>query len=112
MRKSDKPMKNRSSKLSKACDIPLKVKDIVSKRDNGICVICKVRAGKPNMHYIPRSQLGLGIEQNIVCGCEICHHEYDNGKYRKEHGETIKKHLQSKYKSWNEEELIYHKYNF
>ena len=109
MKKSTKPMKNRSSKLSKACDIPQSVKDTVFKRDKGLCVICG-QAGIPNMHYIGRGQLGLGIEQNIVCGCLKCHTEYDNGKYREQHGETIKRHLQSKYKDWKEEDLIYRKW--
>ena len=109
LKQSKKPMKNRSSKLSKACDIPQSVKEVVFNRDKGLCVICK-QAGIPNMHYIARSQLGLGIEQNVVCGCIKCHHEYDNGKYRKEYKEIIKKHLQSKYKNWNEEELTYKKY--
>jgi 5-methylcytosine-specific restriction endonuclease McrA len=103
-------MKYRTSKLSKACDISPKVRQAVYERDNGICVICREKQGLPNMHYIPRAQLGLGIEQNIVCGCLKCHAEYDNGKYRKHHGEVIKTYLQSKYENWNEEDLIYHKY--
>jgi len=109
IKRSDKKMKNRSSKLSKACDIPQSVKEIVFNRDKGLCVICK-QAGIPNMHYIARSQLGLGIEQNVVCGCIKCHHEYDNGTLRKHHREIIKKHLQSKYKNWNEDNLTYKKY--
>ena len=110
IKKSAKPLKNRSSKLSKACDIPQSVRDIVEARDKGICVICKVNKGEPNMHYIARSQLGLGIEQNIVCGCLKCHTEYDNGKYREHHGEVIKRYLQNKYENWNEEDLIYKKW--
>jgi hypothetical protein len=109
MKKSTKPMKNRSSKLAKACDIPQSVRKIVEARDKGLCVICG-QVGIPNMHYIARSHGGLGIEQNIVCGCLKCHGEYDNGKYRKQHGEVIKRYLQSKYDNWNETDLIYRKW--
>lgn len=110
MKQSTKPMKNRSSKISKACDIPKSVRDIVEARDKGMCVICKVNKGLPNMHYIPRSKLGLGIPENVVCGCLKCHHEYDNGSMREHHGEIIKMYLQSKYKDWSEDMLTYHKY--
>lgn len=110
LKQSDKPMKNRSSKLSKACDISQSVKTKVLKRDNGLCVICG-EPGQPNMHYIARSQLGLGIEQNVVCGCLKCHHDYDNGLKRDEYGKKIKKHLKSKYPAWNEEKLVYRKYD-
>ena len=96
------------SKLSKACNISQKTKEIVYERDNGLCVICG-KQGIPNMHYIARGQLGLGIEQNIVTGCLKCHHEYDNGGFRKQHKKTIRKYLQSKYEDWNEEDLIYKK---
>ena len=44
-----------------------------------------VDLGEPNMHFIRRSQNGLGIEENVVTGCLKCHAEYDDGKYRKEH---------------------------
>lgn len=109
LKSNNKPMKNRSSKLSKACDISDSVKKKVLERDNGLCVICK-QVGQPNMHYIARSQLGLGIEQNVVCGCLKCHNEYDNGLFREHHKKIIKKHLKSKYKGWKEENLIYRKY--
>lgn len=79
-------------------------------RDKGICVICKANKGLPNMHYIARSQLGLGIEQNVACGCLKCHHEYDNTPLKKHHKEIFKKHLQSKYENWCEEELTYKKH--
>lgn len=101
------------SKRSKACDITKKVKEIVAKRDGGLCIICGNR-GLPNSHYIRRSQGGLGIEQNVVTMCLDCHNAYDNGndterkKYIKE---KTKNYLKSKYKNWNENELIYKKWN-
>lgn len=100
------------SKRSKATDISQKVKAKVLERDNGICVVCGVRRGEPNMHYISRAQGGLGIEENVVTGCQECHHEYDNGSKREEIEERIKQYLKSIYgDSWNEEELIYNKWN-
>lgn len=98
------------SKRSKACDISQKVREIVYERDSGICCICNVRQGAPNMHYIPRSNGGLGIEQNVCCGCVQCHHEYDNGNYRKEHGLKIKAHLDKHYPDFNDEDRFYNKW--
>ena len=102
----------RKSKRSKACDIPIEVKVVVQKRDNGKCIICGKR-GFPNSHYIKRSQGGLGIEQNIVCMCLKCHEEYDNGKdleRAKYIREKTKKYLKNKYgKAWNEKNLYYKK---
>ena len=99
------------SKRSKATDIPRKVKEAVLKRDGGMCVNKCGRAGIPNAHYIRRSQNGLGIEQNVVCLCIQCHHDYDNGFKREEIRNTIKKYLKSKYGgSWNEKDLIYDKW--
>lgn len=97
------------SKRSKACDISTKVKQEVYERDCGKCVICGGN-GIPNMHYIRRSKGGLGIPQNIVCGCIRCHHEYDNGKKRKEYAEIIRNYLMKCYEEWNEEDLIYRKW--
>lgn len=56
---------------------------------------------------------GLGIEENIVTLCPICHHEYDNGKERQQYKQKIKQYLQEYYgEDWNEEKLIYKKYNW
>lgn len=104
----------RKSKRSKACDIPIEVKAVVQKRDNGKCIICGKR-GFPNSHYIKRSQGGLGIEQNIVCMCISCHNAYDNGKDEKLtktiHDKT-KTYLKGIYgRKWKEKELYYKKCN-
>ena len=106
-------MKNRSSKRSKATDIPAKVKKIVYERDNGLCVICG-KSGVPNSHYIKRSKGGLGIPENIVTMCIECHNEYDNG-LNKERVKLIQAKVKSYLKrqygtSWNEDNLIYKKW--
>lgn len=97
------------SKRTKLTDIPPKVKQAVYIRDKGLCIICG-KQGIPNAHYIRRSQGGLGIEQNIVTLCQKCHHDYDNGQYRQMYGEIIRDYLQSIYKDWNADDLIYDKW--
>lgn len=106
------------TKRSKATDISMSVKKKVFERDNGCCVVCGNNYNvMPNAHYISRSKGGLGIEQNVVTLCtelakNKCHRKYDFGtrEEREEIGYKIKKHLQSKYENWNEEELVYKKW--
>lgn len=97
------------SKQSKACDISKKVKDEVWERDGHRCIICGSYQAMPNAHYIARSHGGLGIPQNIVTLCHICHFDYDNGKLHKEYKNIIQAYLKSKYDGWNEQDLIYRK---
>lgn len=108
--KEQKKIKAKVSKRAKAVDISNDVRNAVVDRDNGICVICKKRAGIPNMHYISRAKGGLGIEQNIACGCMECHNDYDNGSKLEENGTIIRNHLQKCYgESWDELDLYYKK---
>ena len=100
------------SKRSKECDITQKVKQKVWQRDKG-CIICGNPYAMPNAHFIPRSQGGLGIEENIVTLCIECHHDFDNGNntQKREHIKNkIERYLKSKYKNWNKEKLIYNKW--
>ena len=54
---------------------------------------------------------GLGIEQNVVTLCPVCHNNYDNGFYREQIGAVIREYLLEKYyPNWNEEDLIYKKW--
>ena len=107
------------SKRSKLTDIPMSVKKKVFERDNGCCVICGNNYNvMPNAHYIPRSKGGLGIEENIVTLCtelteNKCHRKYDFGTFeeREKIGYKIKKYLQSKYEDWDEDKLVYKKWN-
>lgn len=93
---------------TKALEIPPRVKEAVYERDNGACVWCAHR-GEPNAHYIPRSQGGLGIEQNILTLCFDCHRRYDQSTERAKMREFFKKYLKSKYPDWDEKKLIYKK---
>ena len=81
-------------KETKATKIPEKVKKAVWARDGG---------------RIPRSQGGLGIEQNIVTLCDSCHMAFDQSPKRKSLREYIRRYLKMKYPDWDETKLIYKK---
>lgn len=96
-------------KSTKATDISKSVREEVYKRDSHKCIIC----GNPNVqvaHYIPRSRMGLGIAENLVCLCVSCHIEYDNGKNPKSYRNAIQDYLKGYYPNWNEKKLVYHKF--
>lgn len=97
---------------TKECDIPLKVKKAVWDRDEHRCVICgSTYTAAPNAHYIPRSHLGLGIEQNIVTLCLACHCDYDNSTKRPLYAALIRDYLKMCYPDWDEKKLVYRKYD-
>jgi len=113
-----KKTNNKKSNRSKATDITRQVKLTVFLRDNGKCVVCGNSINvMPNAHYISRQNGGLGIEENIVTLCtelteNKCHRKYDFGtKEEQEYCRNkIKKYLESKYKNWDEKNLIYKKH--
>ncbi len=104
-------IKDHKHKSTKATDIPMKVKKIVWERDNHRCIYCHtpVPLSCANSHYIKRSQLGLGIPENIVCACSRCHNKYDFGINIQNMINYTRKYLKSKYDGWNEEILKYKK---
>ena len=96
-------------KSTKTTNITESVRKEVYRRDSHKCIIC----GNPNVqvaHYIPRSRLGLGIAENLVCLCVSCHIEYDNGKNPKSYKNAIQDYLRSYYPNWNEKKLVYRKW--
>lgn len=97
---------------TKATSISKSVKCAVYERDGYRCIICGSPQGQPNAHYIARSQGGLGIEENIVTLCPICHREYDQSCKRKVYKDFIKSYLKNKYPEWDENKLIYKKWRF
>ena len=104
---------------TKALGIPLKVKEAAAERDSAgswpCCVICGTpaptynRLAFSNAHYIPRSQGGLGVEENIVTLCPKCHRMYDQSAHRGIYRAMIQAHLKSKYPLWDESKLTYQK---
>ena len=71
-------MKRISTKRAKSTQISTRTKKAVYDRDNGLCVVCG-RRGFPDAHYVPRFKGGLGIEENIVTMCRVCHERFDHG---------------------------------
>ena len=105
--------KSHKHKLTKATEIPSKVKKIVWERDNHCCIYCHkpVSLYFANSHYIKRSQLGKGIEENVVTACYNCHYLYDFKDFDEKMKNYTKEYLKSKYSLWNEELLVYKKNN-
>lgn len=100
------------SRMAKSCDISNEVKQVVWERDLHRCIFCGKSVPLRNAccHFIPRSQGGLGIEQNIFTACDSCHHEQDNGKNTKDYDRLAEIHLFSCYPNWKKKDLIYRKY--
>ena len=101
------------SKLAKATAISKKVRQRVWERDKFSCIYChrRVPVECANSHFIKRSQLGLGIEQNIVTACPECHYKYDFGRNPRSMINYTWEYLLSKYEGLKRENLVYHKYS-
>jgi 5-methylcytosine-specific restriction endonuclease McrA len=104
-------VKNRSSKRAKALAIPKAVKDRVWERDDHCCIWCGSPYANPEAHFIPRSRGGLGIEENVVTLCRLCHDAFDHGSaaMRQEIGNYCREYLKAMYPEWDEKKLIYRK---
>lgn len=97
------------SRRTRALEIPSKVKADVWERDNGRCILCGSRNAAPNAHFIPRSDGGLGIPENIVTLCWPCHMAYDQSENRKAIGARIERYLSARYPIWDKNALRYRK---
>lgn len=102
-----------------------KTKKRIYERDHGECIFCNMAyhmectSGmlleiKDVMHYIPKSQLGMGVEKNGAIGCRYHHNLLDNGNkgLRKDMLSRFEAYLKHIYPDWNKEELVYKKYDF
>ena len=116
----------KASKRSKACEFGKQERFLIYDRDRGKCIFCA--SGRKDikmpknafaeqidgyMHYIPRSQGGLGIPANGALGCRYHHMMLDNGGDREQARilkEYFREYLQEHYSWWNEEDLIYDKW--
>ena len=107
------------SKRTKALEIPIAVKKAVAERDSIDGHPCCIWCGKPaptsnplafsNAHYIPRSQGGLGIEENTLTLDWECHLRYDQSEHRETMRWFFKNYLKSKYPEWDESTCTYKK---
>lgn len=100
-------------RLTKATDIPKKVKDAVWERDSGKCLVCGYYPSIPACHIVSRSHQGRGIETNICTLCSTHHRLYDSGT--REQRDTIDRivvaYMKSVYgEGWNKEDQVYHKW--
>ena len=105
---------------TKLTDFDSKTRTKIKARDAG-CIFCKMHYKMPEtyefgmsefqiMHYVPRSQGGLGIEENGAVGCIYHHNLLDNGKNtRKEMLELFEEYLKSLYPEWDKKKLLYRK---
>ena len=66
------------------------------------------------MHFIPKSQMGLGIEENGALGCRYHHDLLDNGNkgLRKDMLNRSEEYLKRIYPGWEKDKLTYKKYEF
>lgn len=98
-------------KSTKATEIPMKVKKVVWERDGYACIYCGkyVDVYYANSHYIKRSHLGKGIEQNVVTACPTCHDKYDFKDFDGAMKNYTREYLSRLYDEWNEDDLVYRK---
>lgn len=96
------------NRRTKALAISPEVKQRVYERDGGLCVYCG-RPGLPNAHFIPRSQSGLGVEENILTLCPQCHRDFDQGlnEDRTYMKRFFRRYFREHYPEWDELKLTY-----
>lgn len=109
-------------KLTRHLEFTAKVRKAIHKRDNETCVFCAAGYEPPEdpaycwtalqiMHIVPRSQLGMGVEQNGVLGCVWHHQMLDNGNLdnRKEMIRMLENRMRRMYPGWTREKVTYRK---
>lgn len=98
------------SARSKACDIKPSVRQKVKERDDNMCIWCGRYLTVPQLcHYIGRGAGGLGIPENLACGCPDCHREADQGTQSLLYKHRMRAYLMSIYPEWDESKLRYKK---
>lgn len=109
-------------KLTRHLEFTAKARKAIHKRDNETCVFCAAGYELPEdpaycrtalqiMHIVPRSQLGMGVEQNGVLGCVWHHQMMDNGNLdnRKEMIKMLEERMRRIYPGWTRESVTYRK---
>ena len=103
------------SKRSCACEFSKKERRKIYERDDHSCIFCNMGIFPQAdhrlevAHYIPRSQGGLGIEQNGALACKWHHHMLDNGELAGLLEGKMKEYLMAHYPEWDEDKLRYSK---
>ena len=105
------------SKRARACDFDKRTREKIKERDRG-CIFCSMNykvsdecaAPSQIMHFIPRSQGGLGIEQNGAWGCVYHHQLLDNSPCRDEMMKLFEDYLKGWYRGWEKSKLVYRKW--
>ena len=113
------------AKYTKLLQFSKETREKILERDNYGCLFCRLGyhiVGKnlsnlefnvfDIMHFINKSQMGLGIEENGVCGCRWHHHLLDNGNkgLRQEMLSIMEEYLKSPYENWDKDNLVYKKW--
>lgn len=111
-------------KLSSRMEFTAKERRKIHERDRERCVFCEMEYQMPTdlaycqtglqiMHIVPRSQLGMGVEQNGVLGCVYHHNMMDNGNQgcRKEMQGILEERMKRLYPGWSRKRVMYSKYS-
>lgn len=94
---------------TRATSISTATKKAVWQRDFCRCVLCgSINAG-PHCHFVRRAQGGLGVEQNIWTGCDICHRRFDSEGTDGPLHERMRDYFRTLYQDWDESKLVYKK---
>ncbi|MCI9434043.1 MAG: hypothetical protein HFI86_02040 [Bacilli bacterium] len=99
-------------RITKYTAIKNNIKEVVWERDDHKCIFCGKTVPKrcANSHYVKRSHLGMGLEENLFTACDKCHEEYDDSIKRKWLQPIAKDYLKKMYGNWSEKNLVYRKY--
>ena len=118
-------MAKKPHKYTRMLQFDQKTKKRIRERDEGKCIFCEM--GYFNecksdlllfttdiMHFIPKSQLGMGVEENGAVGCRYHHTLLDNGNkgLRSDMLQRFEQYLRGIYPEWDKTKLIYKKYDF
>ena len=101
---------------TKATSISRDVKRKVYLRDKCSCILCH-RYACPEWacaHVIPRSRGGMGVEQNIVTLCPVCHRRYDTAREpeRTETEKYLTEYLEGLYGPISRSDVVFDKWRF
>ena len=113
------------AKYTRKLEFSPKVRKRIKERDHGACIFCEMGYTTEGatgmdlipcdiMHFVPRSSLGLGIEQNGALGCRYHHNLLDNGNkgLRPDMLRRFESYLRRCYPDWDKSKLVYNKFAY